>query len=731
MKRNQICIISIILILLVIADPIYSQRDLATHTRGKLWETLMNYGFIGSPGAWDYNEVTGIGFYPGFQGYFFPNHEEKANDPGEVTNANFHNFASGPAIMVKDAMNLVPPDYKPKPIDYLFYQAPMAGSNGTIFNYHKWERTENYIESNEFNSSLPEEMLFTYFPTVTGVTVKLRTMQWGFPLYDDFIIYDYTFVNTGDQVITALNDTKVLEQTLNEVWLAFQSGISVSTKGTLNFHYNDRRFEDSAAPAGGFGGYQNPGTDVYSVNNLEPDGKGLFYYSRDYNGGKSPLDWTGYAIKSNWENLLRVRPEWEPELQDPACFGFVFLYMDPIPDGGASMEVDPSHFSVYNDEGNSFQGKSLDFNEFFGPRSFKNDFIYNFLKHDFQTANDGKVYAWYTSSFGPYTLAPGDSIRLVIAEIAGQMDMVDVVKGDPNGYFPDSSIAEIERNVEAVRNAVKWGIGATVDGINLAADVPESPPAPNCIAATTSIGADTAIISVTWDKIAEEKIIEDASGSVFYDGSSDLSGYRIFRGIDGEKRGAWELLKDIPLANFDEYWNDELELYQYKDRDIQFGDEFYYYVQAYNSTPKQWTSANGTVVNNLPELASGDYNMTEITNAQPGPVSINEGWDVFVAPNPYIEGDPTHSFAGSNTRKIEFRNLPEKIKIKIFNIAGELVKTLYHGPDKFGNLTGSEIWDQRSDAGLLVAPGLYIYVLESETEGTIGNRNTGKFMIIR
>ena len=66
-----------------------AQRDLTTHTRGKLWETLLNYGYIGSNGAWDYNEVTGVGFYPGFQGYIFPNHEEKANDPGKITNANF------------------------------------------------------------------------------------------------------------------------------------------------------------------------------------------------------------------------------------------------------------------------------------------------------------------------------------------------------------------------------------------------------------------------------------------------------------------------------------------------------------------------------------------------------------------------------------------------------------------------------------------------------------------
>lgn len=725
--------ICIALIIFFASNLLYSQKDISTHTRGKLWETLSNMGYIGSLGAWDYGQVTGVGFYPGFPQYYFPNHEEKANDPSKITNANFHNFRSGPIIMAKDPLTLLPPDFTAKPIDYLLYHASLVGQNGVIFNYMPWEKTNNHIEKEDFNPLLPEEINYTSFPTSTGIKVKQRSMQWGFPDYDDFIIYDYTFINTGEQVITALNEVRDLQQTLEEVWIAFHSGISVSTKGTLNFYYNPNVFIESSAPAGGFGGYHNPGSDIYSINNLENDGEGLYYYSRDFNGGKEPLSWTGYSVKPNWENLLKLKPDWDPELQDPACFGFAFLYATPpvTSPNQNPLEADPTHFSVYNDEGNSFNGRSLDFNEFFGPASQKNDFIYQFLKSDFQTTNDGKTYAWYTSSFGPYTLAPGDSVRLIVAEIAGQMDMSQVIIGDPNNYFPDSSIAAIERNVKAVRNAVKWGIGAEVNGIKLAADVPESPPAPNCNAATTSFGADTAIISITWDKLAEEKIITDASGNVFYDGSVDLSGYRIFRGIDGEKRGAWELLGVIDRLDFDKYWNPELNLYVFEDRDLQFGSEFYYYVQAYNSNPKKWTSANGTEVENLPELASGDYNMTEITNAQPGPISIDNGWDVFVAPNPYIEGDATHSFGEPNPRKIEFRNLPENVTIKIFNVAGELVKTLEHGPDKFGNLSGSESWDQRSNAGLLVAPGLYIYVVESNTTGSIGSRTNGKLMIIR
>jgi hypothetical protein len=193
----------------------------------------------------------------------------------------------------------------------------------------------------------------------------------------------------------------------------------------------------------------------------------------------------------------------------------------------------------------------------------------------------------------------------------------------------------------------------------------------------------------------------------------------------------WSLIVDIPRAEFGNYWIPEENTYQFLDRDLQFGFEFFYYVEAYNRDPGTWTSANGSVVSNLGELVSSDKNRTVLVGARPGPVAVDGGWDVFVAPNPYVEGDPLRSFGEPTPRKIEFRNLPERATIKIFGLSGDLIKTLEHGPDEIGNLFGSAAWDQRSDSGLLVAPGLYIYVVESNTEGTLGSKFNGKLMIIR
>ena len=746
MKKYSIKFFLLSVVLLVsLSELVYSQQNFATHTRGKLWETLYNWGFIGDPGAWDYEQRTGIGFYPGFPGYDFPRNEIDAN--GYITDANFHNFRSGLWIIAKDAKTLIPPDYSPATAEnkqFLLYHASLhTGINGVAEgSLTPFSRIRNFVENPGFDPRLPEEMNLIKYHTSTGVSVTQKSMAWSFPGFDDFIIYDYTIKNEGKIAIPAADQVFDLSQTLGEVWVVFHSGIQVSTKGRLNFFYNEN-FLVSTAPAGAFGWKDEFGLydDYYTVENEEADGKGVVYYSRDYNGGRAPAPWNGYKQKTNWQTRLTQRGASLPELQDPSAFGFTFLYNTPYPGGNTDpFDSDPAFLNVYSDGTEKFQGRVVNF-EGFGLNTFKLPQLYDFARHNARAPRNGHLYCWYTSSFGPYTLAPGDSIRLIIGEVAGTMNLNQVRMGDPDHWLKtfdedwqnDSTSAALKRNLEALRNAVKWGVGAKINGLDIAADVPESPPAPNCEALNFAAGADTAIISVSWDKLAEETSFKDGAGNLFYDGLADLDGYRIFRGED--PRGIWTQIADIPISQAPDYWDEEEEVYIYYDKTVVFGFNYNYYVQAYNSNPRPWTSINGTTVNNLPELVSSDLRKTALVSSKPGPVSVAAGWDVFVVPNPYVEGDLDRSFGGESSGnlqfKIEFRNLPEKAVIKIFNISGDLIRELRHGPDERGNLYGTIEWDQRSDSGLLVAPGLYIYVIESETEESLGSRTKGKLMIIR
>ena len=72
---------------------------------------------------------------------------------------------------------------------------------------------------------------------------------------------------------------------------------------------------------------------------------------------------------------------------------------------------------------------------------------------------------------------------------------------------------------------------------------------------------------------------------------------------------------------------------------------------------------------------------------------------------------------------IRFTRLPDKCTISIYTISGEFVTTIKHD-DPFD---GNEFWDLRNGRGNQIAPGLYIYVVDT----TGGKSKMGKFAIVR
>ena len=99
----------------------------------------------------------------------------------------------------------------------------------------------------------------------------------------------------------------------------------------------------------------------------------------------------------------------------------------------------------------------------------------------------------------------------------------------------------------------------------------------------------------------------------------------------------------------------------------------------------------------------------------------------YVVPNPYMASasfEPERfAVSGRGERRIEFRGLPARCTIRIYNLLGELVQTLAHD----GSNDGYVAWDLRTKDQLDVAPGLYIFHLDGGTAG----KATGKFAIVK
>ena len=80
--------------------------------------------------------------------------------------------------------------------------------------------------------------------------------------------------------------------------------------------------------------------------------------------------------------------------------------------------------------------------------------------------------------------------------------------------------------------------------------------------------------------------------------------------------------------------------------------------------------------------------------------------DIKVVPNPYYLFS---SYDNSNfNRQIRFTHLPKECTIKIFNLAGDLIRTLKKNSDE-----SWMYWDIETSNGIPVASGIYVYVVEA------------------
>ncbi len=100
---------------------------------------------------------------------------------------------------------------------------------------------------------------------------------------------------------------------------------------------------------------------------------------------------------------------------------------------------------------------------------------------------------------------------------------------------------------------------------------------------------------------------------------------------------------------------------------------------------------------------------------------------IAVVPNPYVgtsRFEPRSQIEGRGERRVQFIHLPPRCTIKIFNLRGELVRTLEHD----GVVSdGAEWWDLRTVDEQDVAYGVYIFHVEAPGIG----EHIGKFALVK
>jgi hypothetical protein len=105
-------------------------------------------------------------------------------------------------------------------------------------------------------------------------------------------------------------------------------------------------------------------------------------------------------------------------------------------------------------------------------------------------------------------------------------------------------------------------------------------------------------------------------------------------------------------------------------------------------------------------------------------VSQNDLWHVYAVPNPYRSGTTQHTTPNYHNfpdGQIRFVNVPSSCRMKIYTVAGDLVRRITHTGR--GNIE----WDTRNDSGALVTSGIYVWRLETDS----GDEVYGRLIIIR
>ncbi len=145
------------------------------------------------------------------------------------------------------------------------------------------------------------------------------------------------------------------------------------------------------------------------------------------------------------------------------------------------------------------------------------------------------------------------------------------------------------------------------------------------------------------------------------------------------------------------------------------GTRYYYAVVGYDFGSK--TASGG----DRPTIGGRNVNALQVI---PLPLARNVMDDINVVPNPYKGSADWEEWTGSGTRlgKIYFMNLPTKCTVRIYTIAGDLVRTLEHNDVTFGALG----WDLAGEAGVQVASGIYVYHVDAPDYG----EKIGKFAVL-
>ncbi len=299
--------------------------------------------------------------------------------------------------------------------------------------------------------------------------------------------------------------------------------------------------------------------------------------------------------------------------------------------------------------------------------------------------------------YGPYTLAPGESATVVMAEAAAGLSR-ERAREVGNAFKRPDGISNLEKNqiVFQGRDSLYQTFQRAIANYESGLNIPQAPPPPSAFTVTS--GGDRIVLE--WE----------------YTADAPVSGFKLYRA-----RAAY----DSSYTLIHEAGAGETS---FDDTTPIRGVDYYYYIQAIGQVNSDGTGMTPT---GAPLVSHRTYTQT-YTPARLKRQMGNSFAEMRIVPNPLYLGSAQNLRFGTSSTvdRLAFFNIPGQCRIEIFTELGQRVATIEHTDG-----SGDDYWNLETSAGQVVASGLYIAVITvTEDIGTVwqqGQRAYRKFVVIR
>ena len=573
---------------------------------------------------------------------------------------------------------------------------------------------------------VPDVMLVSEFNTLLGVSVERRVMQFSQEYHDNYHVIEYTFTNTGNTD----GDPEIENggRTLTDFYAFLQYRLSVA---------RESRFIIGNATGWGKNAMNDARGDGVMADPPDEQFRAQFTWHGhfpDFQGGYDNLGGPMNFVTSD-ARLDGVAPgDSLGRLAASAFIGTVTLHADasptdPTDDPGQPSTTNWIHSDdLYLSDNDPFSVSQMltEYNVMSqgheSPRhaiAVEPTGLPGFLAPTGDPSLSTPGGYSFGNGYGPYTLAPGESVRIVIAEAAAGLSreanaeigrQFKASGADSNAplTYNGQTMTKNEwvfTSRDSLFQTFRRAIGNYASGY----DIPRPPDPPGSL--TVSSGGDR--ISLVWDP-----------------SPSPVAGYEVYRA---------PIARDSAYTRIAELGPGET---RYDDTTPTRGLDYYYYVLAVGDDRGPGTGDTPGGPLRSSRYYTQTYDPASLKRPQGRTFDDTDELDgIRIVPNPYnISGSNSRTGGGvrfpDRTNKLAFYNIPGFCRIDIYTELGELVDTIEHDDG-----SGDEFWNHTTSARQIVASGVYIAVItvtrdiEDLDTGEVlfreGERAFRKFVIIR